>query len=341
MRLASRESGTRFRPNRTFPQPETNPGAPFWTRRFLARPGWDRTAPNKKQTSGTLRRLCTALTSATCAFWIICGVAIAQDSRPADLPPPTDAKYLQLEHHPSSQIDATDRSLIHAKQREINTEATFFGYDLNAGEWDYDESSCPAIPDQLILHYRRQFSGGAQSLFTALVPRSAGRVFVVPVLYRNATPFRSATGNERSIAVFNRVVPADIAAQAIDPNGKWLALALCYADIVYGNANVLERPGADIGLARAPAPLLRLSEINNARGIVFTDRNAPGEYLVFNLTLNEKGRVIAANAQQLSDYVAQVRNGADLREKPLPEGKEPKVKSLPPQQEPTVKPRPQ
>jgi len=267
--------------------------------------------------------------------------AVAQDSRPADLPPPTDAKYLQLEHRPSSQLDSADLSLIRTRQREINTEATFFGYDLNAGEWDYDETSCPAIPDQLVLHYRRQFSGGAQSLFTALVPRTAGRVYVVPVLYRNATPFRSATGNERSLAVFNRVVPADIAAQAIDPNGKWLALALCYADIVYGNANVLERPGADIGLARAPIPLLRLSESTNVRGIVFTDRNAPGEYLVFSLTLNEKGRVIAATAQQLSDYVAQVRNGAEPGEKPVPEGKEPKVKPLPPQQEPTVKPRPQ
>ena len=99
--------------------------------------------------------------------------SVAQDSRPADLPPPTDAKYLQLEHHPSSQIAAADQPLIRTRQREINAEATFFGYDLNAGEWDYDETSCPAIPDQLILHYRRQFSGGAQSLFTALVPRGA------------------------------------------------------------------------------------------------------------------------------------------------------------------------
>jgi hypothetical protein len=312
----------------------------------LARAGWIRTAPNRKQISGTPHPPRAALASATCALWIISLAVVvrpasAQDSRPADLPPPTDAKYLQLEHHPSSQLGPADLSLIHAKQHEISTEAAFFGYDLNAGEWDYDQTSCPAIPDQLVLHYRRQFTGGAQSLFTALIPRGTGRVYVVPVLYRNATPFRSATGNERSIAVFNRVVPADIAAKAIDPDGKWLALALCYADIVYGNANVLERPGADIGLARAPIPLLRLSESSNARGIVFTDRNAPGEYLVFSLTLNEKGRVIAATAQQLSDYVAQVRNGTEPAEKPLPEGKEPKIKTLPPEQEPTVKPRPQ
>jgi hypothetical protein len=267
--------------------------------------------------------------------------AVAQESRPADTPPPVKTEYLQLDHLPSSQLDPADASLIHKKQREITAEAAFFGYDLNAGGWDYDKSSCPAMPEDVVLHYRRSFANGAASLFTALVPRGTGRVYVVPILYRNATPFRSATGSERSIAVFNRVVPADIAATAIDPNGKWLALALCYADIVYGNANVLNRAGSEIGLSRAPLPLLRLSEENTARSIVFTDRNAPGQYLVFDLTLNDKGRLVAASAVQLSDYVAKIRTGEELTEKPLPPGKEPPVKTLPAQKEPTVVPRPQ
>jgi hypothetical protein len=267
--------------------------------------------------------------------------AAAQESLPADVPPPLRTTYLQLDHHPSSQLPPVDTALIHTRQKEIASEAAFFGYDLGAGEWDFDETSCPAIPDELILHYRKPYRNGAQSLFTALVPRETGRVYVVPVLYRNATPFFSATSSERSIAVFNRVVPADIAAKAIDPAGKWLSLGLCYADIVYGNANVLEQPGTEIGLARAPIPLLRLSESNNARGIVFTDRNAPGQYLVFNLTLNEKGRILAASVLQLSDYVARVRTGAEPKEKQLPPGQEPRIRTVPPGQEPTVKTTPQ
>jgi hypothetical protein len=267
--------------------------------------------------------------------------AAAQETLPADVPQPLKTTYLQLDHRPSSQLPPADNALIHARQKEIAAEAAFFGYDVRAGEWDFDETTCPAIPDELVLHYRKPFRSGAASLFTALVPRVGGRVYVVPVLYNNATPFRSATGSERSIAVFNRVVPADIAAKAIDPDGKWLALGLCYADIVYGNANVLEQPGTEIGLARAPIPLLRLSESNSARGIVFTDRNAPGQYLVFNLTLNEKGRIVAATAVQLSDYVAQVRSGAELKEKQVPHGQEPKIKVLPPEKEPNVKTTPQ
>lgn len=238
-------------------------------------------------------------------------------------------------------MDTADVSLIHAKQSAIAAEARFFGYDLSLPGWNFDASSCPAMPDELVLHYRRPFAGGTESLFTALVPRNAGRVYVVPILYRNATPFLNATGSPRSIAVFNRVVPADVAAAAIQPDGKWLALALCYADIVYGNANVVNRSGDVVGLARAPEAMLHISEASTARSIVFTDRNAPGQYLVWTITLDGKGRITAASALQLPDYVAHVRKGADLVPKPMKAGKEPRVRPLPPQQEPPVTPRPQ
>ncbi len=265
---------------------------------------------------------------------------VSAQERPADVPPSPDAQYFELPHIPQSQLNSADAALVRAKQTAIAAEARFFAYDLSLPGWTYDASSCPAMPDELILHYRRPFPNGAESVFTALVPRDAGRVYVVPILYRNAMPFRSATGSERSIAVFNRVVPADVAAAAIQPNGKWLALALCYADIVYGNANVVHRAGAEVGLARAPEPLLHLSEGNSARSIVFTDRNAPGQYLVWTITLDPKGRITAASAQQLSDYVARVRNGVEPTEKRMPEGKEPPVKTLPSPPEPPVKPEP-
>ena len=275
-----------------------------------------------------------AILTAVCVFRV-------PQALPQQPEPPVASRYLALDHTPSSQLAPADLSLIHAKRSEIAAEAAFFGYNLNAGEWDYDRATCPVMPEQLVLHYRRHFVNGAQSFFTALVPRTSGRVWVVPVLYRNATPFRSATGSDRSIAVFNRLVPADLAAKAVQTDGNWLAYALCYADIVYGNANVLSHPGDEVGLSHAPLPLLRLSEATSARSIVFTDRNAPGEYMVWNLTLNDQGRMVAATSQQLSDYVAKVRNGAELTQKPMPPGTEPPVKTMPPPKEPTVKPRPQ
>lgn len=276
---------------------------------------------------------------ATAAF--LQPAASAQDLRPADVPASPEPQYLDLPHIQPSEMDSADVSLTRAKQTAIAAEARFFGYDLSLPGWNFDASACPAMPDELVLHYRRPFASGAESLFTALVPRGAGRVYVVPILYRNATPFLNATGSPRSIAVFNRVVPASVAAAAIQPDGKWLAMALCYADIVYGNANVVSRSGDVVGLARAPEAVLHISEASPARSIVFTDRNAPGQYLVWTITLDGKGRITAASALQLPDYVAHVRKGADLKAKPMKAGKEPRVKPLPPQQEPPVKPQPQ
>ena len=255
--------------------------------------------------------------------------------------PVVNSQYLELDHTSSSQLTSADLAVIHGKRSEIAAESAFFGYNLVTGEWDYDADTCPVMPGQLVVHYRRHFPNGAESLFTAIVPREAGRVWVVPVLYRNATPFRSATGSQRSIAVFNRVVPADVAAKAVQPDGNWLGYALCYADIVYGNANILAHAGTEVGLSNAPLPLLQMSEASSTRGIVFTDRNASGEYLVWDLTLNDKGQLLAATAQQLSDYVAKVRTGAELTEKPMPAGTEPTVKTLPAGKEPKVVTRPQ
>ena len=282
-----------------------------------------------------------ALALSSVALALAPAVAFAQESLPAEAPLPAHSSYLVLQHLTAAEFSPADAALIRAKQTEISSEAVFFGYDLGDAGWDDELSVCPLIPGDLLLHYHRQFSNGAQSLFTAIVPRGAGRVFVVPILYRNATPFTSATGSERSIAVFNRIVPADVARQAIEPDGKWLTLGLCYADIAYGNANALNKPGAEVGLTRAPIPILRLSEEHTGRAVLFTDRNAPGEYLVWTLNFTNHGRLLAASALQLSDYVARVRHGAPLREKPLPQGKEPKVKPLPPEKEPTVKPLPQ
>jgi hypothetical protein len=108
-------------------------------------------------------------------------------SRPADTPPPPTAEFIELEHRAPAQMDPADLALIHAQQRAIAAEAAFFGYDLDSGSWTYDQAVCPVLPDELMLHYRRQFRDGAESLFTAIVPRGHDRVFVVPIVYRTAS----------------------------------------------------------------------------------------------------------------------------------------------------------
>jgi hypothetical protein len=136
-----------------------------------------------------------------------------------------------------------------------------------------------------------------QSLFTAVVPRGEGRVWVVPILYRGATPFQSAIGSERMLSVFNHAVPADIAKQAVEPDGHWLALAMTFAEIAGAEPRVPQNPDVEAGLLSAPPPTLHVSQLRGALEIQFTGREAPRQYTVWSITVNGAGRALAAEAQ--------------------------------------------
>jgi len=276
----------------------------------------------------------------------VCSLSLASLAAQTTPPPAEFAasgqpRFLQLDHRSLAEAGSADAALLRSKAHAIAAEAAFFGYYLHASGWAWNEAACPEFPGHLLLHYQRTSGNGAVSLFTALVPRADDRVYVVPVLYRNATPFQSAEGSERSIAVFNRVVPPEVAEKAVQPDGPWLLMSLCYVDMVGAESHVLQRSGSDVALALAPLPTLHVSEAAPTRQVIFTDRNAPGQYLVWTLTFTGKGRLLTATAAKLSDYTAPLRNGKEPPVRPLPAGKEPPVRILPPGQQPQVKPLPQ
>jgi hypothetical protein len=291
------------------------------------------------------RRRAIALPSILFAVCSLSLATLAAQSAPpaasAESAASEPSRFLQLDHRSTAQTDPADAALLRSKERAIATEAAFFGYNLHASGWSWNETVCPQFPDHLLLHYQRTSPDGAVSLFTALVPRDNDRVYVVPILYRNATPFKSAYGSERSIAVFNRMVPPEVAQKALDPEGSWLLMGLCYTEMVGAESHILRRSGADVSLGLAPLPTLHITEDTSMRQVIFTDRNAPGQYLVWVLTFSSKGRLLTATASKLSDYTAPLRNGKEPPVVPVPTGKEPPVKVLPPGQEPPVKPQPQ
>lgn len=290
------------------------------------------------------RRRVIALPSALLVA--VCSLSLAslaaQPPEPASPPAASEPpRFLQLDHRFAAQADPNDAALLQSKAAAIAGEAAFFGYNLHAPGWTWNEAVCPEFPDHVLLHYQRTSRDGAVSLFTALVPRGKDRVYVVPVLYRNATPFKSAYGSERSIAVFNRMVSPEAAEKALQPDGSWLLMGLCYAEMVGAESHALQRSGDDVSLALAPLPTLHITEDASTRQVIFTDRNAPGRYLVWVLTFTNKGRLLTATATKLSDYTAPLRNGKEPPVRPMQPGKEPPVKILPPGKEPNVKPLPQ
>lgn len=239
--------------------------------------------------------------------------------------------FLELDRRTSAQMSRADAEILRQRHRQVATEAAFFGYNLSLPGWDYEQTICPPLPDQIILHYHRLSRDGAVSEFTAVIPRASGRVFVIPVLYRNATPFHPAPGSARSIDVFNRVVPAESAATAFRGKGPWLLLAACYADMAGSEANVLERAGDSIALARAPQPTLHISEVNTAPWVLFTSRDATRHYTVWQLTFNGAGRLTAAATTRFADYVSRAPSPTQPNIRVVPPAQKPSVKIVPPQ----------
>jgi hypothetical protein len=281
------------------------------------------------------------------------GAALGQTAQSGIVPAPPAASYTVLEHHSADAMSPGDVAVIRAKQHEITTEAAMFGYDLSRGRWSYDETECPAIPNALLLHYRTAAAaGGAQSLFTAIVPRGQGRVLVNPVLYHGATPFEAAIGQKRTMSVFNQAVPAEIAKQDVQPEGHWLTLAICYAEIAGSEPRVPEHPELEAPLVKAPIPTIRLSEARGAMEIQFTGREAPTDYTVWNISVNNQGRAVDASSITYPNFTGgqEVAQAEPKQRTISPQGEtsskvkdpsEPKVRVLPDLPDPAQKTIPQ
>jgi len=219
---------------------------------------------------------------------------------------PQRIKYFSLEHLPPDKMSDADRGLLHQRQKELLEEAQFYGYDLTSGSWNYDQSICPELPATLLLHYLQKFPDGSESLFTALIPRDSGRVRIVPVLYRNASPFIPAVKNPRNFALFNSLVSPAVAKQDSGPDGRWLSLGVCYAEVVGARPNVPDQPSLDVATIKAPLATYRFDTTTQQRQIQFSDRDAAKVYTIWTISLNENGRVTAAINEDYATYVARV-----------------------------------
>ncbi|MGH9587506.1 MAG: hypothetical protein ACRD3F_11180 [Acidobacteriaceae bacterium] len=184
-------------------------------------------------------------------------------------------------------MSAADRGMVKSRSAEIAEGARIYGYDLGAGNWTIAEARCAALPNVILLHYRRDFADGAQSRFTAVAPRGAGRVRIVPVLHHNMTPFVPAAANPGNYALFNELVRE----AGGGARGKF-QLSGCYAELTGGDAGPL--PGRQIDIAGAPEPMLHLEPERKTSSVTLASRATPERYQVWSVSFGKKGQVTKA-----------------------------------------------
>jgi hypothetical protein len=211
----------------------------------------------------------------------------------------SDHPHLPIQHLAPEAMSAADRAAVETHQRELVESARIYGYNLEAGNWNYEQTLCAPMPEIVMLHYYQDFPDKTESLFTALVPRQTGRVRVVPVLYHNATPFLPAPKNPHNYAVFNDLVASNFSGTESGNNRNWLALSACYAEMT-GGPNLPSRPDADIGIAGAPSPTVHLDVRDKSTRVTLANREGDRTYKVWSIAFNKDGKIIAADTEDRS-----------------------------------------
>ncbi len=217
--------------------------------------------------------------------------ATARSASSSEMMPGT--RFFSLEHRSHSQMSASDAQALEQRSAEIASEAAFYGYDLKAGIWTYEQVMCPEIPGQLLLQYSSAQADGRESRFNALVPRGSGRVKVVPVVFRGGAPFGAPVSNPRNFRIFNAAVSADVARQSIDENGHWLSLAACYVELTAGHSHIPTEPTQTLEFVQAPDPTLSVQP--SFSEVIFSDRTSQENYVVWSVKFSKDGRVAGAD----------------------------------------------
>jgi len=224
-------------------------------------------------------------------------------------------------------ISRAAQAAIAASWNLLKQKADFFGYNLSAPGWHYVQIESPDTPGYVMLQFHRPHatSTGA-SAFTALIPRHGGNVWVVPVLYGGAIPWKSASSMKYTREVFNHVVPESLARTSIRPSGNWSQLGLTFTSLAGDDAVVLSAPSNDLKWIKAPGATLFVGTRHSYRTVELSDVHQSGSYRVWDFTFDADGRLKAvhvsthANAKIIR-VPTQTPPGTVLSHLPEPQGK--------------------
>src|SRR5579884_573309 len=235
-------------------------------------------------------------------------------------------EYFSLQHHTPDQMDPADAAVLEKHQKKVFAAAEIYGYDPSPHSWTSEEVVCPFIPDYILMRYSSTNAAGAESIFTALIPRRKGRVRIVPVLNNGAARFKPAPLDPRNFQLFSEVVPPDLAKKNSNQDGQWLTLSACYAEMTGARSEIPKNPSADIHMITVPPPTLRITVGGKEQEASFAEPLSKTGYRLWNITYNDAGRIIAVSDDQHSygEPVVLHPSEPELKLKPVPPAPQPK-----------------
>jgi len=194
-----------------------------------------------------------------------------------------------VEYRSQELMSDEDRALATKAEPAIRDATTFAGIDFDQGKWGYQQLVCAALPEHMLLLYRRDNGSGDVSLFSAAIARSGnGKVRIIPIQRRGFAPYSPAPVNELAIAAFNRM-------RADEPENKkpdWLTTALCYAALTGPRPAISAADGKTAAhFAVEFTPTIEIEKYGGST-VRFVDVAAPQQPMQWALTFDPAGQLI-------------------------------------------------
>ncbi|GGH10059.1 hypothetical protein GCM10011586_28230 [Silvibacterium dinghuense] len=267
----------------------------------------------------------------------------AQEHGPGPCEKGTDAStqgcgaYVSLEHRSLDAMTPEDRELWSSRTRDIAQAAAIHGYNIEGTaasgnpEWMVSQSLCLHCGDTLLLQYRLIHADRAVSAFTVLVPRSGGPVRVVSVLHHNAWDFLPSIQSPGSFALFDTWLPEEERRRALEQRAAapWLGLGLDYAELTGNRPIVPIEPSLDNATILAPEVILQIDDIRLKRELIFSDREGPEAYRVWNIRMDRNGKILQVKTRAHAAYTAHLLPTAAPAGKLIQPTEQPQGKSIP------------
>jgi hypothetical protein len=221
---------------------------------------------------------------------------------PSPFPTSLSTSAHAIEYRSEDQMSQTDRDLVSSAQPSIREDATLAGFELDAGQWNYRQLVCQALPDDVFLLFKRDNGGDDVSLFSAAIPRNRkDPVRIIPIQRRGFSLFSPAPVNPLTIDIFNHIQAGEPATRTAD----WLSTALCYAGLTGGRPETALSPsgldGGDLSLSFPPTLQVGGDGESTVR---FVDVPTGVQPMEWALTFNSKGQLLKVGHFATPTYTA-------------------------------------
>ena len=197
-----------------------------------------------------------------------------------------------LDFRPPAQMTNSDRRLVADAESSIAEHAALSGFDLQQGQWRYQQVLCSGLPNHIFLQYMRNNGVGDLTVFSVSIPRAGeGRVRIIPILRRGYSLFSPAPVNALTISAFNHIRAEEQAGNSSD----WLSNGLCYAALAGVHPQIASSDLAP-GIHKPAPALSAVMEISVHGGEVirFDDAAALPRPMEWTMYFSPQGKLIKA-----------------------------------------------